>query len=172
MNRPVLTQNDRLCRCDPVWQKVMARMLAAGGTEIFLEPEGPLAVRALLREGRFFAGESAVPWAMVPNRAHHNAAGLCRAFPRDIRVGIGYALGKDGCWRRHSWGIYGATILETTDLKIWYFGRILDGPETKTFCDREHQPEECVPLPLSLSLHEYVERVRRALVTGDTLLGA
>lgn len=158
-----------LTRCDPALARVRDRLLAAGGTAVVLAPDPPAAVRRLLAAGRFFAGQGTVRIPLAPDRAGANVATLHRLVP-DLPVAAGYALAADGRWRRHAWGLLGAEVVETTPAApVLYFGYPLSPEETATVCWASPAPRPAARLVgLPSALH--VERVRRTLLFGETLL--
>lgn len=50
-----------------------------------------------------------------------------------IGIATGYALSEDGLWRQHSWGLLRDGILETTELRVKYFGILLQGDRADYF---------------------------------------
>lgn len=52
-----------------------------------------------------------------------------------VGIGVGYALSSDGLWRRHSWGSRDGEVVETTEPRTRYFGRVLVGADAKRFAE-------------------------------------
>ena len=50
-----------------------------------------------------------------------------------IGIGTGYALSGDGLWRQHSWGVGRLGVVETTQGREKYFGRLLQGNDAELF---------------------------------------
>ena len=50
-----------------------------------------------------------------------------------IGIGTGYALSVDGLWRQHSWGVARDLIIESTEARVKYFGRLLRGADADMF---------------------------------------
>jgi hypothetical protein len=51
-----------------------------------------------------------------------------------VGIGVGYAL-SGGLWRQHSWGVRDGEIVETTNSRTQYFGRILTGVDADRFAE-------------------------------------
>lgn len=110
------------------------RLLSIGGKMVLLDPGDPdldniLERGELLRDGRktaFIQGR--------PGKCHANAAYLSEA-DEDMRVMTGYALSKDGVWRRHSWVIdtEDNIFIETTEPREKYYGFQMTKEESRRF---------------------------------------
>ena len=108
-------------------------LLGMGGAELVapvgFDPDVPL----LVNFGFTMAG-SLRRKIMTRSACHENIARLWRAKYRGlVGVGTGYALSGDGLWRQHSWGIRRDGILETTELRVTYFGIRLQGTDADSF---------------------------------------
>jgi hypothetical protein len=72
--------------------------------------------------------------SMERSACHKNVAHLWgRKRWRLTGIGTGYALNDDGLWRQQSWGIRRSGILETTQVRLVYFGIILSGLAAERF---------------------------------------
>jgi hypothetical protein len=112
-----------------------ARLLAAGGQAVsFGGTEPDLAV--LLARGVFSPGPARL-WPLDPGQCHRNAALLWRDHRAWLRIATGYAFGASGVWVSHSWlvesGERGSGLIETTTLRLGYFGAILTEGEAAVF---------------------------------------
>jgi hypothetical protein len=69
------------------------------------------------------------------NRCHQNVACLWIMEKAAIATGFRYFKGPGNCWTRHSWGMNGKRIVETTvkDPNSIYFGTVLDWRESQDF---------------------------------------
>ena len=82
----------------------------------------------------FVFGGDVVMRAGRASECHDNVAALWRARRRGmVGIGTGYALSKDGLWRRHSWGLLRDGILETTAVRRKYFGVCWQGARADEF---------------------------------------
>ena len=71
---------------------------------------------------------------MQENSCHGNAARLFAASGApEFAIGTGYALSEDGLWRQHSWAFDGKSIIETTEVRVRYFGLLLRGEAAQAF---------------------------------------
>jgi hypothetical protein len=50
-----------------------------------------------------------------------------------VGIGTGSALSADGLWRQRSWGVARQGIVETTQVRAKYFGRLLQGRDAEPF---------------------------------------
>ena len=64
---------------------------------------------------------------------HENSAILWRENRRDNKICTGWGLSDDGLWRQHTWVINNGKIIETTEVRIKYFGVILSEGEAERF---------------------------------------
>ena len=70
------------------------------------------------------------------NRCHHNVASLWEQRKKRSRlraIATGYVLDADGTWRWHTWGIAATHILETTVVRLQYFGILMDAEDADAF---------------------------------------
>ena len=108
-------------------------LLRAGGIEIVVPPWVDRDVPALIRLGSVMKGRVTLH-PMEQSRCHNNVARLWgRTRWRLIGIGTGYALSDDGLWRQHSWGVRRSGILETTQVRVAYFGIVLNGLAAERF---------------------------------------
>lgn len=72
------------------------------------------------------------------NDCHRNVATLCKD-DGSRRIVTGYALSKDGLWRRHSWAVPEdeARLLETTTFRLRYAGCILNKQQRQAFLQEQ-----------------------------------
>jgi hypothetical protein len=110
-----------------------ALLLDLGGAELVAPPWPDCDVLVLIRAG--FAMDKPVSLrAMKRSACHQN---LSRLWERKrnglIGIGTGYALSSDGLWRQHSWGVGQRGIVETTQVRVRYFGHLLQGRDADSF---------------------------------------
>ncbi len=68
---------------------------------------------------------------------HQNVSTVWQSkVPKLIAVGTGYALSEDGLWRQHSWGVLRDGLLETTVVRVKYFGLLLQAADADSFAAR------------------------------------
>jgi hypothetical protein len=73
---------------------------------------------------------------MDGDRRHQNVASLWKQRKKRSRlkaIATGYALSEDGMWRWHTWGIGATHILETTLVRLQYFGIPMDAEDADAF---------------------------------------
>jgi hypothetical protein len=76
---------------------------------------------------------------MNVSSCHQNVASVWKKRRFGIvAIATGYALTQDGLWRQHSWGILRDGVLETTVVRVKYFGILLQGAAADRFA--EHNP--------------------------------
>jgi hypothetical protein len=92
-------------------------------------------VPALIHAGFVMDGQITLR-AMRPCSCHRN---ISRLWNRNrnrgglFGIGTGYALSDDGLWRQHSWGVGRRGIVETTEVRVTYFGELLLGKDADLF---------------------------------------
>jgi hypothetical protein len=70
------------------------------------------------------------------NRCHHNVAWLWEQRKTSSRlkaIATGYALSEDGMWRPHSWCLTTTYILETTVVRLQYFGISMNAEDADAY---------------------------------------
>ena len=73
---------------------------------------------------------------MDGNRYHHNVASLWEQRKKHSRlkaIATGYTLSEDGMWRWHTFGLAATHILETTMVRLQYFGMPMDAEDADAF---------------------------------------
>lgn len=115
-------------------------LLSLGGTRLVYRHEPHL--QPLLLRGEVLDG----PVELVPGEernCHSNSTRLWQENKETLALATGYALSEDGLWRQHSWvirkqpDIGQARILETTILRVKYFGFLLNDAEAEAFAESE-----------------------------------
>ena len=93
------------------------------GCLFFLQNGQPISVKRL----RLLEGQ--------PHECHSNSANLWQSNKDQYRLATGYALSEDGIWRRHSWVLdVNDTLIETTEVRVMYYGVVLNGSQASSFC--------------------------------------
>jgi hypothetical protein len=119
----------------PEIEPLRTLLLEIGGVELVAPSGLDLDVSFLIDEG-FLMGDSIICEMMERSLCHENVARLWKAKHRGlVGVGTGYALSDDGLWRQHSWGVRRSGILETTKVRMKYFGRVLQGRDANSFAE-------------------------------------
>lgn len=115
-----------------------AKLLAYGGgtecvTPLNVEENCP----ELLDRG-FFVPENTKVRLLKgrPSNCHGNSANLWKQGKGQIVSG--YALSADGLWRQHSWVTNKNGIIETTVMRVKYYGYALNEDESKQFAYLNH----------------------------------
>jgi len=111
----------------PDLKRLKALLLRLGG-EYLVAPPKPDGIVPLLLESGFLTSGPTTMRIMKDRSCHDNVAAVWKARRFGIiALASGYALSDDGLWRRHSWGILGDGVLETTEARLKYFGIVLQG---------------------------------------------
>jgi hypothetical protein len=112
------------------------RLLAVGGAMLVTPLEGiEEDLDKILSRGEVFDGGNALLRKGKPIACHANSAALWEKRPERYTICTGYALSRDGLWRQHSW-VFDSHLkrpLETTTLRLAYFGYRLDDLEAEVF---------------------------------------
>jgi hypothetical protein len=110
-------------------------LLQYGGMRVAVWPDSDPTINLVIEQGKLFV----LPAVKKPgqrNRCHQNVARMYRDRQHGIKaIGTGYALTDDCIWREHSWGISAKRILETTTMRLLYFGVEMKGEAADWFCD-------------------------------------
>ena len=135
MNFKELTQKrkaffkERLEQC-PELIPLRNKLLEIDGLEIVPRPESDLT--KLMERGRLF--DFGVELRLMRRSGcHENAAKLWRENRKDNKICTGWGLSDDGLWRQHTWVISNEKIIETTEVRIKYFGVIFSEEEAERF---------------------------------------
>jgi hypothetical protein len=87
----------------------------------------------LLEQGFLTCGATKLK-VMESSSCHQNVASVWTKKKFGIvGVATGYALSEDGLWRQHSWGILRDGVLETTEVRVKYFGVVFQGERADFF---------------------------------------
>jgi hypothetical protein len=121
-------------RKQPELKQLKALLLRLGGDFVVAPPRQPdQDVPRLLEKGFLTSGPITIK-VMNSSSCHQNVASLWtkRRFGI-VGIATGYALSDDGLWRQHSWCILRDGILEPTELRLKYFGIVLQGEKADFF---------------------------------------
>ena len=113
------------------------RLLSMGGWAVVLREKEP-DLDAILSRGVLLSGDDAVLDVAEDSQCHFNTGMQHLQNPNGRAIMTGYALSEDGMWRQHSW-IYDKAsdaVVETTEIRVGYFGVLLDDLEAIIFCTR------------------------------------
>ena len=119
----------------PDFARLEERLLQVGGV-MLVPPDGiEEDLDKILDRGEAFDGRNALLRRGQPIACHANSAALWETHPERYMICTGYALSKDGLWRQHSWVLDGhlRRLIETTTVRLAYFGCRLDGLEAEVF---------------------------------------
>ena len=119
----------------PKLAQLEERVLTVGGVGM-VPPDGiEEDLERILARGEVFDSRDALQRPSRPRDCHANSAALWEAHPERYTICTGYALSTDGFWRQHSWAIERRTkrLVETTRVRLAYFGYRLDGLEAEKF---------------------------------------
>ena len=108
-------------------------LLRIGGVE-FVAPFGfDPDVSSLIDAGSEMSG--LVKYQIMERSAcHANVAQLWVSESSGLTaIGTGYALSEDGLWRQHSWGMCLDGIVETTKVRVKYFGICVQRGDAEAF---------------------------------------
>ena len=112
------------------------RLLSFGGNEALMPPvEEDL--EAIASRGELWYAEDVALMPGGTSQCHSNSASLWDANRNTLLLATGYALGRDGLWRQHSWCVWpaptGGRVVETTMPRIAYFGFVMTEEESEGF---------------------------------------
>jgi hypothetical protein len=111
-------------------------LLRLGGDYIVAPPAADPDIPALLDRGFTMHGPPKMK-RMRSSMCHQNVSTVWQSkVPKLIAVGTGYALSEDGLWRQHSWGVLRDGLLETTVVRVKYFGLLLQAADADSFAAR------------------------------------
>lgn len=113
-------------------QILFAKLLTTAGEKGVVPVIPEMAVAWLLERG-FFSPEGAIIELKEgrANDCHSNSAKLWKLGEGNLMTG--YALSSDGLWRQHSWVQSVNKIIETTTVRIRYYGFELTAEEAQQF---------------------------------------
>jgi len=117
----------------PDLKRLKAMLLRFGGEYLVAPPKPDQDLPMLLEQGFLIAGPTKLKM-MKSSSCHQNVACVWtkRRFGI-VGIATGYALSEDGLWRQHSWGILRDGVLETTEVRLKYFGIVLQGERADFF---------------------------------------
>jgi hypothetical protein len=127
-------QAQRMMEQQPSLQVLQQRLLEQGGQTVYfasVEPD----LEVILARGACYQGPVRL-WNGEVRRCHQNVAHLWRKHRAWSRIATGYALDESGIWLSHSWLIDTMgepPVIETTELRLTYFGAILTEDEAEVF---------------------------------------
>ncbi len=106
--------------------KILKGLLLGLGGMHLVAPPSPDAGLPLLIDAGFVMAGPVVRRSMKRSECHRNVAEIWAEKRHElVGIGTGYSLSDDGLWRQHSWGLRREGILETTVMRVKYFGVLL-----------------------------------------------
>lgn len=113
---------------------LIKKILSFGGHEVCMAHIDE-DVHEVLEKGVFIFGDDVRLMRGRPNGCHENSSALWDCNKDDLILMTGYALSEDGMWRCHSWcvGVETGLVIETTELRVAYFGFALSPNEAAEF---------------------------------------
>lgn len=124
-------RRERALELNPRLELLENALLELAGEFVVFPGNEPDLERILERGQLFSRAVEHRPGA--PSSCHANAARLWRKNPRDLGIVVGYGLSDDSLWRSHTWLIQNATLIETTEPRLLYFGTLLTHAEAESF---------------------------------------
>lgn len=124
----------------PGLAELRERLLEVGGQAVYFGGTEPdLAV--ILARGMFSRGPVR-HHAMDSRHCHRNVAHLWREHRTWLQIATGYAFDESGVWTSHSWlveaGAQEPVLVETTTLRLGYFGALLTEGEAEVFSFQQY----------------------------------
>lgn len=108
-----------------------------GGSHLVIAPGDELTLEQILAEARLLDARAVEHVPGKPSSCHRNIAARFRLG--QCAIATGYAL-SGGYWRQHTWGVKpDGTLVETTEPRDAYWGRILDLGAALVFAAAELQ---------------------------------
>jgi len=114
----------------PELKALHKKLLSMGGDFVVLINEPDL--EDILARGLLFNNCQVKLRQMQLSHCHSNVAYLWDKN-RKVKIVTGWALSDDGLWRQHSWALKNKTIIETTEVRLKYFGFTLTDAEAEQF---------------------------------------
>jgi hypothetical protein len=117
-----------------MFEQLQSVLLKHGGTSV--ESAGPDGhVKGIVKFGKVIRPKCIRKHRGKESRCHQNVAELHLAETYEgARIATGYGLSVDDVWRSHSWLVRGNDIIETTESRVLYFGRVLPMEAALAFC--------------------------------------
>jgi hypothetical protein len=121
-------------------QQLQGVLLGHGGHRVVVIPTHPDPhMKEILEFGKVFRPERIRKHRGKRNRCHQNVVKLYLAGKkyRGAQIATGYGLSEDGIWGSHSWLVRDDEIIETTEPRTLYFGRVFPEEAALAFCISE-----------------------------------
>lgn len=128
--------------------EIMRRLLDFGGYAVVMAWHESDA-EAILERGQLWYGDRIIMQKGEPSQCHTNSAMLWEAnksrtlegpYREELALATGYAMSEDGLWRQHSWCVLRTParvkVVETTVLKVAYYGFVMTHAEAERFAER------------------------------------
>jgi hypothetical protein len=126
---------------NPAAVELRSKLLGHAGEEVLLRVT-PEEIDRLLARGEFHSAKGAGLRRMQANRCHFNTAKLYLTG-QAAKIVSGFAL-SEGLWRSHTWVLNSrGRITETTELREFYFGTVLEPKEILPECVDEELMTDC-----------------------------
>jgi hypothetical protein len=120
-------------RQQPDLRVLRTLLLGFGGVHMVAHPGPDPDLPRLIGAGLVMTGPVMLR-IMKKNGCHENVSRIWASKQHKIAgIGTGYSLSDDGLWRQHSWGIRRNGIIETTSLRVKYFGVLLQNQYADLF---------------------------------------
>jgi hypothetical protein len=122
-------------KAQPEIRRLKLLLLRLGGDFLVAPPTADSDLLELIELG-FLIGGPVTLKVMRSSMCHQNVAAAWRTRRFGvIGVATGYALSEDGLWRQHSWGVLRDGVLETTEVRLKYFGILLQSTRADHFAE-------------------------------------
>jgi hypothetical protein len=105
----------------PGFKDLRRTLLRLGGLGVCAPESDPL-LDEILAHGVVFDASGAKRLRGRDNRCYENVSRLCLKHPDRFQIVFGWALSADGLWRSHAWALEGERVVETTVVRVLYFG--------------------------------------------------
>lgn len=119
---------------EPYAESLKQKLLSFGGEAVVLRSFGSEA-QDILSRGELCIENEPIMSLGLHSQCHSNSS--MNFLEKGYLIMTGYALSNDGAWREHSWNRdpVSGRIVETTELRMAYFGFEMDEAEAAQFAD-------------------------------------
>ena len=106
----------------PALRRLREKLLRLGGVALVAPPARDPDLDAVLAAGVAFEATNVKHVPGLDSQCHANVSRLWAEKSERLQIVTGYALSDDGLWRCHTWGLETDRVVETTEMRLLYFG--------------------------------------------------
>jgi hypothetical protein len=120
--RRVLAMNEAQPGFADAFYAMEKLLVSKGGAAVVPMPEELDSIQALLAHAEYERPLHVRTHILRKSACHANSAKLWAESLGQEKIWSGYALSMDGLWRQHSWARDERGIIETTEIRVAYYG--------------------------------------------------